>query len=595
MFNSRLQEHGSLMLPTIVKLATSAAPGEAKYVCFAGAGLSKDSGLPTAWDLMLETAALLRVAEDDDGTDLQTWFLKSKYKDMKYSELIGGMFNTSVEQQNFIRDKLKADKPGTSHLLLAELARRKVIRCIVTTNFDDLIEQALRQVGVSVQVIANDDDLKHSEPLIHCKQFRVYKPHGTIGVGRLRNTPSDLEKLSPRMERELVKVMRDHGLIVLGYSGADESIRNLFRKRRHQFYPTFWINPSEPMEAIPPLFATETFNYLQCKGASAALNDLLETYRKLAAFAPTTGLPSTVVEVGDAVRAGRADASATVKRFMTTFTEEINKLAPELSTTANFDELLLDSLKRAKPICCEFANVVNVVAEYNSSVSATAIYKGFSSILEGYQRALGSSGSFYDHQFDFHKFIGHELLVMLVAALIRHDRWEFLGELLGEGIFVRNAEGHKPDLVAFEFASQHVASLDHRNQRLGLGRISLHSDILKDRHTEGELAKLATHEDFMEADYFLSMRAMVGAKGEWAFMHCWIPWSILHMPGNGPRFLIEAKSKRFAEALAPLFGKTVDGLHQLIVDHRGYLSKLFRGGYWTPPPVRFDPATIGSL
>jgi hypothetical protein len=47
------------MLPPLVKLATSAVPGEAKYVCLAGAGLSKDAGLPTAWDLMLETAALL--------------------------------------------------------------------------------------------------------------------------------------------------------------------------------------------------------------------------------------------------------------------------------------------------------------------------------------------------------------------------------------------------------------------------------------------------------------------------------------------------------------------------------------------------------
>jgi|SRR5579883_1128869 len=73
------------MLPPLVKLATSAAPGEAKYVCLAGAGLSKDAGLPTAWDLMIETAALLRAAEEDDSTDLQTWFMSSKYKYIKYS------------------------------------------------------------------------------------------------------------------------------------------------------------------------------------------------------------------------------------------------------------------------------------------------------------------------------------------------------------------------------------------------------------------------------------------------------------------------------------------------------------------------------
>src|SRR5262245_60558203 len=104
------------MLPPLVKLGTSATPGEVKYVCLAGAGLSKDAGLPTAWDLMLETAAVLRVSEEDDGTDLRTWFLTSRFKDMKYSELIGGLFSTSVEQQRFIREKLRANEPGKAHL-----------------------------------------------------------------------------------------------------------------------------------------------------------------------------------------------------------------------------------------------------------------------------------------------------------------------------------------------------------------------------------------------------------------------------------------------------------------------------------------------
>src|SRR5438309_782513 len=109
---------------------------------------------------MLETAAVLRVSEEDDGANLQTWFLTSRFKDMKYSELIGGLFSTSVEQQRFIREKLRANEPGKAHLLFAELARLKVLRCIITTNFDDLIEQALGKAGLSVQVISNDEDLE---------------------------------------------------------------------------------------------------------------------------------------------------------------------------------------------------------------------------------------------------------------------------------------------------------------------------------------------------------------------------------------------------------------------------------------------------
>ncbi len=478
-------------------------------------------------------------------------------------------------------------------MLLAELAKRKVLRCIITTNFDDLIEQALQQIGVSVQVIANDDDLKHSEPLIHCKQFRVYKPHGTLGVGRLRNTPADLEKLSPRMERELGKILRDHGLIVLGYAGADESILNVFRQRKQRFYPTFWVNPSEPPDTIPPYFASETFNYVPCKGASAFLADLLETHRKLAALGPTSGMPAAVAEVRDALRSGRSNVGAAVRSFMARLTEELKKTSPDLSSAARSDEALLDALERSKPLCCEFANIANAIAEHNNAELAIVVYRGFNGILEEYHMPPGVSGHFFNHQFDFFKFIGHELLVSLVSSLMREERWESIAEVLGEGVFVRNAEGHKPNIVMFEYFSEYLYSLEQRNAQLGLRRISLHSDVLKDRHTEGDLAKLAPHESFMEADYLLSMRAIADAKGQRELY--WRPWSVVHMPGIGPRFLIEAKRKSFAKRLIPALGVRggIDELRQLVIENRQYLMQLFGRGFWTAP-VGIEPALIGT-
>jgi hypothetical protein len=537
---------------------------------------------------------LLRVAEEDDATDLHTWFLNSDFKDMNYSELIGGLFKSSVEQQNFIRDKLKAEKPGQAHLLLAELARRKILRCIITTNFDDLIEQALRQVGLSVQVIANDDDLKHSEPLIHCKHFRVYKPHGTLGVGRLRNTPGDLQKLSPRMESELVKVLREHGLIVLGYAGADESILSVFRKRKHLFYPTFWLNPADPPDTMPAYFQTETFNYVPCKGASAVLTDLLEMYRRLAAIGPTSGMPAVVTEIREALRAGRRDAGGAIRNFMATLTDELKKISPDLSSPENPDIALLDALDKTKPLCCEFANVANALALHDSTEAANALYKGFSGILEDYHLPQGLSGGYYNHQFDFCKFLGHELFVMFMAAMMREERWEFIADALRERIFLRNAEGQKPDIVTFKYISDFIYSLDHRNRRLDLRRLSLHSDILKDRHTDGELAKSATHDSFMDADYLLSLRAIADAKGD--YMLYWRPWSVAHMPGMGPRFLIEAKGERFARRLAGVLGvKSIDEVRQSVIENRRYLPSLFRSVFWGAPPTGLDPATIGTL
>jgi hypothetical protein len=546
---------------------------------------------------MLETAALLRAGEADTGeADLQTWFLNSRYKDMSYSQLIGGMFSSSVEQQSFIREKLRAEKPGKAHTLIAELARRRVLRCVITTNFDDLIERALIDAGLNVQVISNDEDLDHSEPLIHCKQFRVYKPHGTIGVGRLRNTPADLERLSKKMERELVQVLRDHGLMVLGYSGSDESILNVFRKRKHRFYPTFWVNPSEPHESVPPLFSVETYVHVPCRGASAVITELLEMYRRLMALAPKmSGVSASVLSVKQAIQEGRPDASAAVRDFFAAMMKELEETAPDLSTSGEVDELLIPALEATKPLVVEFASVANTVAQSGSVEFARALYKSFDRILERYHLAPGTSGGYFNHQFDFFKFLGHELFVTLFAALIREGRWEVVKELLDEGIYVRNAEGSKADLVRFDYVSEYIKLLDYRNRRLNLRRLSLHSDILKERHTEGDLAEVAPHGSFVEADYFLAMRSLKDDEHDGPFYSAWRAWSVLHTPPGGLRFLVEAKSKKMAERLCGTLGLTgVEQLRNRIAATRTYLSRLFRDGFWSAPPFHYQPDEIGS-
>ena len=175
----------------IVKLAASAQPGEKKYILFAGAGVSKDAGIPTAWDLMLKTAGLLYAADTlnpDPNVSLEDWFVKSKYAEMEYAELMNVLYPNYPDQQAFLKMYLDSGKVGRAHKGIAELARRGIIRAIVTTNFDHYIEKAIEEKGLGVQTISTDEDLKNSEPLIHCKVVRVYKPHGDLGHGALKHS-----------------------------------------------------------------------------------------------------------------------------------------------------------------------------------------------------------------------------------------------------------------------------------------------------------------------------------------------------------------------------------------------------------------------
>jgi hypothetical protein len=263
----------------VVKLAASALPGERKYVLLAGAGVSKDAGIPTSWDLMMKTASLLYVDENGldnstiTGSQIEEWFLQSDYAKKDYAELMDILYPNSPDQQSFLKKYLNGSPLGESHKGIAELAKRGIIRAIITTNFDHCIEKALEEKGLDPQVISTDEDLVRSEPLIQCKSVRIYKPHGDLGRGMLKNTPKDLEKLSPMMEEELVRVLSEHGVIILGYSGRDKSIRNVLSKRKTIYYPLFLVDPHPPNGDMESIIKSIGYTYIQSKGAIQFITD----------------------------------------------------------------------------------------------------------------------------------------------------------------------------------------------------------------------------------------------------------------------------------------------------------------------------------
>ncbi|MGC8691160.1 MAG: SIR2 family protein [Caldisericum sp.] len=255
----------------IIKLIANAQPGEKKFALFVGAGVSKDAEVPTAWDLMLKTASLLYAAENNEikeSINYEEWFLNSNYAKMSYSELIENLYPTYPAQQDFLQQYLGSRKPGKVHELIAELARRGIIRAIVTTNFDHYIEDALKGKGLDIQVISTEEDLTNSEPLIQCKKVRIYKPHGDLGKGMLRNTPVDLERLPQQIEDELVRVLSVHGVMVLGYSGRDKDMQRVFERRNYSYYQLFWINPQHPEGEMKNILESKGYEYIECTGAS---------------------------------------------------------------------------------------------------------------------------------------------------------------------------------------------------------------------------------------------------------------------------------------------------------------------------------------
>lgn len=304
--------------------------------------------------------------------------------------------------------------------------------------------------------------------------------------------------------------------------------------------------------------------------------------------------PTVVDQLKSAIEKGQPNQAQMTRKYMEELITHIVSLAPEFSRKEERDDLLVRAIESAKPLIAEFCGVSELVAAMNTVPAAQGIYRGFGKLLENYNTPAGFSGHSVDSDFDFFKFMGHEMFVTFVALLIKEERWDMLAELLDEDMIVANARGGRTGAVSFNYVSKHVRLLDDRNKRLGLTRASLHADLLNGLHRDTNIGGYLSAEEFIEADYFLFLRSVI--QGETASRLEWRPWSALYLD-RPPQFLLKAVRNKYAEKLLrPLRLSTVELLRERLAERSALLGGVFasRDPDYENPLRDFDAASVGS-
>ena len=131
-----------------------------------------------------------------------------------FSDLLVRSF--AAEGYFTVLDVLDSEQSNANHQALAALAKRGVLRAIVTTNFDTLIERAFRDAGVPLQVVTTEAPLDDG-------RTTLYKIHGSVtATATLVDTVSQKRRGLPApLRQRLAQLYRTHHVLVLGYSGGD--------------------------------------------------------------------------------------------------------------------------------------------------------------------------------------------------------------------------------------------------------------------------------------------------------------------------------------------------------------------------------------
>jgi hypothetical protein len=174
-----------------------------------------------------------------------------------------------------------------------------------------------------------------------------------------------------------------------------------------------------------------------------------------------------------------------------------------------------------------------------------------------------------------------------IAILLQADLMAETGDLLAQRYYLGDvAPDRREPMVGFSVFNDHLESLQHRNERLSLRRLSLHADLIEQR-SHGSVVPF---HNLMQADFILYLRDILNTDDHW---RRWWPVTLVfagRMRSHPFEVFARAESQKYLQRLMLVLGieskSAFDGL-----------MAEFNEGKRTTPRWQFDsihPPTLSN-
>ncbi|MEP1151779.1 MAG: SEFIR domain-containing protein [Balneola sp.] len=238
----------------------------------------------------------------------------------------------------------------------------------------------------------------------------------------------------------------------------------------------------------------------------------------------------------NSLKKGEEFANATVEEYLNTLSGEFQKI--RIDTHNEFDEEVIRSIDQFLPYRNEAIELFATITLYQiSDENLNSLHRFFEKLIPYLDRTKEIS-SYKEWDFDNFRFIIHELFLYLIAILIKYKKFVAANYFLtNEYYIIENTEQGLEPMVSFSEIRRYMKSLDYRNERLKLNRLSIRADLLKSRNSDSGV-------DFrylMEADFVLYMREEI-ENGD-SYSGGWWPETLLNIGYQRMPFEIFARSK----------------------------------------------------
>jgi NAD-dependent SIR2 family protein deacetylase len=215
-----------------------------------GAGASADAGVPTAGQLIDELLAVLYCSETGirraDLAREPRWQQRVRgFYDGRhglppmadtafYSAIFEKVYKDRDARARFVSDQLSGRRPHPGQHMLAALVAAGLAPVLITTNFDTLLEDAIRPAldpdpGARLTVLDTESSTRAAHSIATDARPLLMKIHGDLGAVTVKNTTAELASQDERLRAATLSLLGRYGLLVAGYSGRDPAVMAMLR------------------------------------------------------------------------------------------------------------------------------------------------------------------------------------------------------------------------------------------------------------------------------------------------------------------------------------------------------------------------------
>jgi hypothetical protein len=250
----------------------------------------------------------------------------------------------------------------------------------------------------------------------------------------------------------------------------------------------------------------------------------------------------------DALRNNKEYAAGALTQYFDVFVQNLEQFRIS-EKQGEFDDHVIENIERFIPYRNEALEIFLALAQFRDTQETYRQLHRFFEGLIAYLYRPPNVSSYRDWDFDNFKFIVHELFLSAAASLLKYERFPALAYLLRHHYYVEKSEAPSK-MVPFGDIREHMKSLEYRNTRLKLRRLSLRADLLHQRW--GSTGIRFSY--LMQADFILFLRDCLDVLREDRYQ-AWWPETLLYIERHGGAFEVfgRAQSLEYFDQIKCIF------------------------------------------